>query len=55
METPTKLHLQLAKRVLRYLKGTIECGIFYKKRGMMTFLPTLIVIMPKNWKTEKSN
>jgi hypothetical protein len=25
------LHLQAAKRVLRYLKGTIDYGIFYKK------------------------
>ena len=33
MENPTKLHLQAAKRVLRYLKGTTEFGIFYKKRG----------------------
>jgi len=30
MENPTKLHLVVAKRVLRYLKGTIEFGIFYK-------------------------
>ncbi|RVW19213.1 Retrovirus-related Pol polyprotein from transposon TNT 1-94 [Vitis vinifera] len=33
MENPTELHLQAAKRVLRYLKGTTEFGIFYKKRG----------------------
>ena len=25
------MHLQAAKRVLRYLKGTIDYGIFYKK------------------------
>ncbi|KAL0433702.1 UNVERIFIED_CONTAM: Retrovirus-related Pol polyprotein from transposon RE2 [Sesamum latifolium] len=31
MKNPTKLHLQLVKRVLRYLKGTIEFEIFYKK------------------------
>ncbi|KAL0324918.1 UNVERIFIED_CONTAM: Retrovirus-related Pol polyprotein from transposon RE2 [Sesamum radiatum] len=31
MENPIALHLQLAKRVLRYLKGTIAFGIFYKK------------------------
>ena len=33
MENPTKLHLQAAKRVLRYLKGTIGIGIFYRKLG----------------------
>lgn len=33
MEKPTQLHLQLAKRVLRYLRGTTEFGIFYKKGG----------------------
>jgi len=33
MENPTELHLQVAKRVLRYLKGTIDFGIFYKKGG----------------------
>lgn len=33
MEQPTELHLQTAKRVLRYLKGTIDFGIFYKKGG----------------------
>ncbi|KAL0352468.1 UNVERIFIED_CONTAM: Retrovirus-related Pol polyprotein from transposon TNT 1-94 [Sesamum calycinum] len=31
MENPIALHLQLVKRVLRYLKGTIAFGIFYKK------------------------
>lgn len=33
MENPTELHLQVAKRVLRYLKGTTEFGIFYKNGG----------------------
>lgn len=33
MENPTKLHLQAAKRVLRYLQGTTDFGIFYKKGG----------------------
>lgn len=33
MENPTELHLQVAKRVLRYLKGTLDFGIFYKKGG----------------------
>ena len=33
MDCPTELHLQLAKRILRYLKGTIDFGVFYKKEG----------------------
>ncbi|XP_052176613.1 secreted RxLR effector protein 161-like [Diospyros lotus] len=33
MAQPTKLHLLAAKRVLRYLRGTTNFGIFYKKGG----------------------
>lgn len=33
MSKPTELHMQVAKRILRYLKGTINYGIFYKKGG----------------------
>lgn len=33
MERPTELHLQAAKRALRYLKGTLDFGLFYKKEG----------------------
>lgn len=33
IENPTQLHLQAAKRVLRYLKGTTDFGIFYRKGG----------------------
>ncbi|KAK7368917.1 hypothetical protein VNO80_10950 [Phaseolus coccineus] len=31
MEKPTEMHLQAAKRILRYLKGTVELGIGYRK------------------------
>ena len=31
--TPTELHLQATKRVLRYLKGTVDLGVFYRKEG----------------------
>lgn len=33
MENPTKIHLQVAKKVLRYLKETLDFEIFYKKGG----------------------
>lgn len=33
MAQPTELHLQAAKRALRYLKGTVNYGIFYRKGG----------------------
>ena len=31
MERPTEVHQQVVKRVLRYLNGTTELGIFYKR------------------------
>jgi hypothetical protein len=31
MEAPTEIHLRAAKRIWRYLKGTVNFGIFYKK------------------------
>lgn len=33
MERPTDLNQQAVKRILRYLKGTIELGILYKRGG----------------------
>ena len=31
MKNPIELHLQATKRALKYLKGTTEYEIFYKK------------------------
>jgi len=33
MTNPTELHLQAAKRVLRYLKGIVDLGVLYQKKG----------------------
>ncbi|CAL5384331.1 unnamed protein product [Camellia sinensis] len=33
MASPTELHLQAAKRVLRYEKGSVDLGVFYPKEG----------------------
>ena len=32
MEAPTRLHILAAKRVMRYLKGTLNYGICYKRK-----------------------
>ena len=33
MTRPMEIHLQAAKRALRYLKGTVNYGIHYKRGG----------------------
>lgn len=33
MANPTELHFAIAKRILRYLKGTLGFGIMYKREG----------------------
>lgn len=30
-ENPIESHLQTSKRIFSHLKGTMECGLFYKK------------------------
>ena len=34
MACPTQQHFAAAKRVLRYLKGTVDYGVFYRKGGV---------------------
>lgn len=33
MSRPAEMHFQLAKRVLRYIKGTVNYGIFFQRKG----------------------
>ncbi|BBN70200.1 hypothetical protein Prudu_1446S000600 [Prunus dulcis] len=33
MSNPTKPHMEATKRILRYLRGTTDFGVFYKKGG----------------------
>ena len=55
MENPNELHLQVAKRVLRYLKGTTGFGIFYRKGGKSDeLLLKLTGTMLEIWKTGKA-
>ncbi|XP_070682477.1 secreted RxLR effector protein 161-like [Malus domestica] len=38
MERPTEMHLNAAKRILRYVKGTIDYGVFYNSQGGSDFV-----------------
>ena len=33
MASPTELHLQVEKKMLRYLKGIVDLRVFYRKEG----------------------
>ncbi|GKA14734.1 hypothetical protein Tco_0694380 [Tanacetum coccineum] len=49
MKRPTEFHLATARRVLRYVKGTINFGIFYRKGGNKE----LIVFMDGDYASDK--
>ena len=38
MTNPTELHFATAKRIMRYLKGTLEFGIWYQREGKSELL-----------------
>jgi hypothetical protein len=35
MQTPRKPHLDAVKRILKYIKHTLQCGIFYEVRSQL--------------------
>lgn len=38
MEKPSKMHLNAARRILRYVKGTIDYDVFYKRANDVGFV-----------------
>lgn len=45
MQNPSQIHLGVGKRILRYLQGTKEYGIWYKSTGN----PTLLGYTDSDW------
>jgi len=35
MQTPRKPHLDTMRRILRYIKHTLQCGIFYEAKRQL--------------------
>jgi len=35
MQTPRKPHLDVLRRILRYIKHTLQCGIFYEAKSQL--------------------
>ncbi len=35
MQTPRKPHLDAVRRILRYIKHTLRCGIFYEAKSQL--------------------
>jgi hypothetical protein len=35
MQTPQKPHLDVVRRILRYIKHTLQCGIFYETKSQL--------------------
>ena len=54
MARPTELHLQVAKRALRYLKGIANYVIFYKKDGNKQFVVFIDSDYARNLEDRKS-
>jgi len=44
MQTPRKPHLDAVRRILRYIKHTLQCGIFMKPRASYKYMDTRMLI-----------
>jgi len=44
MQTPQKPHLDAVRRILRYIKHTLQCGIFYEPRASYKYMDTRMLI-----------
>lgn len=54
MERPAEVHLLAAKKILFYLQGTKDLGLFYKQGENQVCLVFLTVIMLEIWMTESA-
>jgi hypothetical protein len=44
MQTPRKPHLDTVRRILRYIKHTLHCGIFYEAKVSYKYMDTHMLI-----------
>jgi hypothetical protein len=44
MQTPQKPHLDAVKHILRYIKHTLQCGIFYETKSQLQVMDTRMLI-----------
>ncbi len=51
MQTPRKPHLDTVRRILRYIKHTLQCGIFYEAKSQLQ----IHKYTDANWATNVSN
>ena len=55
MECPTQQHFAAAKRVLRYWKGTVDFGVFYRKGGVSDLIGFTNTDYARDMKDSKSS
>lgn len=53
MEVPRQLHLQVAKRILRYVKGYQDVGVLYRWEEKVNLTISLITTGLETWKKKK--